>query len=549
MRYALVLAATALLAPSNLRAADPPITFQTHPLDRVLDELRGAADLVGGEKAVKAVNKKIKDTFGEKGFDGLDITRPVVGYVILAPKPEDITAVIALPVTGEKEFLALCDRTNSDKHKDLGKGLYQLPPLDPRYKARLRFVEGYAYLAYGFNPEPALDLKAIVPALKLYDPAERAVVMARLHFDRITPEVKLALPTLLKEVKKTIFEGPGVGQQERLILDPIEQAIDKLAIRYFLLLGGADTATLRLSIDMPSSDVVVEATLVPKPGTELAKQIAARKPTGNRFGDLLTADTAVGFKTRLPFFNDELREAGVKALEAGQKQLGNGAGVNGKDTVDELFKGLIRTVKSGEVDIVAGVRGPDKDGHFSFVGAFAFDDPAALEKEFRKMVEKEAPADEQDRIKWDADKFEKVNIHTYKFPGQGFLDPSKVFGADKCTLAFAFAPKGIFIVLGPDAVATMKGALAVKPSDSPVLDVVLNPARMAKFAEKFDPTAGADVERRVGKEDKPVSVASLRVTGGNELTVRLGLNLRILGRAAVVDELEDKPPAEPVEKK
>src|SRR5579859_4178259 len=58
MRYALVLAAAAVFAPAAVRAADPPITFQTHPLDRVLSDMRTAADLVGGEKAVKAVNKE-----------------------------------------------------------------------------------------------------------------------------------------------------------------------------------------------------------------------------------------------------------------------------------------------------------------------------------------------------------------------------------------------------------------------------------------------------------------------------------------------------------
>jgi len=147
MRYALVLAAATLFAPPTLRAADPPITFQSHSFDRVLDELRAAADLVGGEKAVKAVNKGIKERFGAKGLDGLDITRPIVGYVLLDPKPTNITAVIALPITGEKEFLALCDRTNREPHKDLGKGLYRLPPLNPLYEARMRFSDGYAYIA------------------------------------------------------------------------------------------------------------------------------------------------------------------------------------------------------------------------------------------------------------------------------------------------------------------------------------------------------------------------------------------------------------------
>lgn len=551
MRYALVLTAAVLFG-SAARAADPPITFQTHPLDRVLDELRAAADIVGGEKAVKAVNQKIKDTFGAKGFEGLDLSRPVVGYVLLDPKPENITAVVALPITGEKEFLALCDRTNTEKHKDLGKGLYQLPPLEPRYKARMRFVDQYAYIAYGFNPEPALDEKVLVPNQKLYDPAERAVVAAKLHFDRLTPAVKLALPVYLAEIQKELGRGGGfgIGQQEFALLKPAQQELEKMFTRYALLLGGADTATLGVSVDVPASDVVVEATLAPKANTDLAKEIAARKPTGNRFAGLLTPDTVIGFKTRLPFFNDELKAAGVKALEEGARQGANGVGPNSKAAIDELFKGLIRTVKTGETDIVAGIRGPDKNGDFSFVGVFAFEDSSALEKEFKKMIEKDSPADEQERIKWDADKLEKVSIHTYKFAGRGFLDPSKPLGGDKCTLAFAFAPKGVFVVIGPDAIATMKDALAVKPTDSPVLDIVLNPARMVKFADKIEVGGGLEVERVIGKEDKLVSAASLRVSGGKELSVRLALNLRVLGRAAPPDELErGEKPADPFDKK
>jgi hypothetical protein len=545
MRYTWVLTAAALLAPSAAQAADPPITFQTQPLDQVLNDLRSAADLVGGERAVKSVNKSIKDTFGEKGFEGLDIARPLVGYVILAPKPQDITAVVVLPVTGEKEFLALCDRANSRKHKDLGKGLYELPPLDPRYKARVRFADQYAYLAYGFNPEPALDPKALVPAGKLFDPAERGVVAAKFHFDRLTPEVKKAMPTLLAEVKKEMgFDGTGFspfgffgfGRQEAKVFEAAGADIEKMFARYgLLLLGGADTAAVRVSVDVATADLVVEATLTPKPDTPLAQEIAARKPTGNRFAGLLAPDTAAGFKTRLPFYNDELKAAGTKFLEELQKQMRPGA--NEKDFVDELIKGLVRTVKTGEVDLVAGVRGPDKAGEFTFVGAFAFEDTAALEKEFKKFVQKDAPPDEQDRFKWDADKAGKVNIHTYKFANGGFLNPSKVFGGDKCALAFAFAPRGVFVALGPDPVAVTKDALTVKPAEADVLDVVLNPARTSKLVEKGGGRA-LDVERVLGREDKLVSATSLRITGGKELGVRFALNLRMLPRGLAVDSIE-----------
>lgn len=547
MRYALVLAAATLFAPPTLRAADPPITFQSHSLDRVLDELRAAADLVGGEKAVKAVNKSIKDTFGPKGLDGLDISRPVVGYVLLDPKPANITAVVALPITGEKEFLALCDRTNRENHKDLGKGLYQLPPLNPVYKARMRFSDGYAYIAYGANPEPALDAKAIVPAQKLYDPAEKGIVAAKLHFDRISLPVKLALPAYAAEVKRELELDQAPGWIKAMIPE-----MEKMFTRFALLLGGADTATVRLNIDVPTSDVVVEAVLTPKAGTALAKELTARKPTANQFAALVTPDTAVGFHTRLPFFNDELKAAMTKSLEELHREAGNVAGAIGKDLVDELFKGFIRTVKTGEADVAVALRGPNKDGDFTFVGAFAFDDTAALAKEFKKTVEAQIPGNEQERIKWDADKAGNVAIHTYQFPGgNGWLDPSKVLGGGKCLLAWAFAPKGVYVVIGPDAVADLKTALTAKPAEAPVLDIVLNPSRMVKFVEKIEPTASGNIEKALGKEDKLVSAASLRVSGGQNLTVRFALNLRMLPKALVVDELERevKDVPDPVEKK
>lgn len=554
MRYALALILAALFAPSVVYAADPPvITFQTHPVERVLNDMRFAADLIGGEKAVKAFNNAIKEKLGEKGFEGLDLGKPVVGYINLKPKPEDTSVVIAFPVTGEKEFVALCDRWNPGwKAKDLGKGIWELPPLAPRYKARMKFSEGYAYIASGDTAEAALaalDEKALVPANKLYDPAENAVFMGKFHFDRLTPEMKKAIPTYLKNFKNELGLGNIPDRQLGKIIKAALPEIEKMLARYVLLLGGAESATLRVNVDVPTSDLVVEFGLKPKADTPLAKGISEYKPASNKFADLLTPDTVAGFKTRLPFFNDELKAAGIKMLEEGQKEVQNAPGAP-KDMLDELFKGLIRTVKTGEADIVGGVRGPDKNGDFTAVVAIAFEDPSALEKEFKKFVQKDAPQDEQERFKWDAAKADKVSIHTYKFAAGGFLDPTKIFGGDKCTVAFAFAPKGIFVVLGPDAIDTMKTALAVKPVESPVLDVVLNPARTIKLIEKAGGNA-LDAEKGLGKEDKLVSALSLKIAGGKDLSVRFAINLRLIPKAFVAELESDGEPKqfEKIEKK
>lgn len=530
MRFALVLALAAL-APLGARAADPAVTFQLHPMDRVFGELRVAADLVGGQKAVQAFNKGLEEKFGKKGLEGLDIGRPIVGYVTLGAKFEDTTVVIALPTTGEKEFLALLDRVNFAEHKPLKDGLYAVPSLTPEFKARLRFANQHAYLAYGLNPEAALDPKALADPVKLYDAGERGLVAAKVHFDRVPAEFKKTLLAQVGDLKKKIddFAKGPLGAGETILVKEALPELEKLFVRYALLSTGADTLTLRFGVDVPTADVLFEATLKPKADTALAKLLAERKPTTNKFGGLVTPDTVAGFKTRLPFFNDELRNAAAKGLEAANKEAGNAAPANVKPVLDELFKGLARTVKTGEFDVAGATRGPDKNGDFTIALAVAFEDPAAFEKELKKAIQNDPLPFE---IKWDADKLEKVNIHTVKLPGGGlFGDVNKPFGGDAATIAFAFAPKGLFVMVGPDAVKDLKAALVVKPEEAPVLDVLINPARVAKFAGKMEPMAAAEVEKVLGKDDKLISAASLRVTGGKELNVKFALNLRMLPRA------------------
>jgi hypothetical protein len=100
----------------------------------------------------------------------------------------------------------------------------------------------------------------------------------------------------------------------------------------------------------------------------------------------------------------------------------------------------------------------------------------------------------------------------------------------------------------------MKDALSVKPADSPVLDIVLNPARVSKLVQKDGENPGK-VEKALGTEDRLVSALSLNVAGGKELSVRLAVNLRLLPRAVIGEEVRTAPsdsandaPA-PVEKK
>jgi len=548
MRHGLLAITAMFFATIQARADDPPlppIVFQMQPEALVLGSLRGAADMIGGEKAIKAFNKNLKERFGEKGLEGLDINRPIVGYVVLAPKPQDITAVIALPITNEKDFLALCDRLNRDKHRvdAKDKTLYHLPPLDPRYKALLRFSEQYAYIVYGFNPAPHAELKALVPMPKLYDPAERGLIAGRLHFDRIPLAVKLAAPVLFEEVKKTMFGSFGIDRERNdWFTKAVSPPLEKLATRYFLLAGGADVLTARLNIDPEAGNFIAEATLTAKPNSELSKVIAAYKTAPNRFGALTNhPDTVTAFHTRAPLFAPEVRTAIVAAIEEGQKQGGNGLGIGlgEKAVMDEFLKGMVRTIKDSNLDLAVALRGPNKDGWFTLIGGLAFEDTAVLEKEIKAMVNKILPPAEEERMKWDVDKVGKVGIHTYHFTEDGILDFTKLFGGEKCIVAFAFAPQGVIGVIGPDSVAVLKEVLAAKPVDAPAMEMTANPARIVKAFEKSDPGGLGIVEiaTLLGRDDKKLPVMSIVVDGGKELKATFTLNLKLLPRLMFADDI------------
>jgi hypothetical protein len=541
MRYALVLAAAALLAPAALRAADaPPITFQAQPFDRLLADLRSAADLVGGDKAVKALNEAIKEKVGDNGFQGLDLSRPVGGYVLLSPKPEDVTAVVAFPISGEKEFLALCDRWNQgEKAKDLGKGVYELPPLGQAHKARMTFANRYAYIAYGDNPEPALAADALVAPAKLYDPAETAPLAGKLHFDRLTPAVKAALVTVLMDAKKELLKQADVGDADQMALKPLFAEVEKLLRRYLVLLGGADHLALRVGLDPATGEATAELTLAPKPNTELAGQIAARKPGENRFAGLITPDTVAAFHYSAPLFAEELRAAQAALAEEQQKEMVKNVPEAAKGVIEELFKGQARTNKAGEGDFAAALRGPDKDGRYTAVAALSFDDPAAFGKALRKFIDDTNPLDGFAEFKWDAAKAGAVGVHTLTVTIPGLVPASARLFGDDLVFAFAFAPKGIYLALGPDSVGTVKDGLKAKPAVAPAGDAVVNPAKLAKFVEQAGGDAFA-VERALGKENKLLSAASLRVASGKEVSVRFAINLRLIPRAVFQSEAADE---------
>lgn len=541
MRIASLTFAVALIVPLVAAAADPPIVFQVQPVGKVLADVRTFTKLVGGEDALKQLNTKLKEKLGPKGLDGLDLERPIVGYVSLDSKLDEAVVVVAVPVTGEKEFLELLGRLEAPKPKMIEKGLYEFSG-DKDGKVLMRFQAQHAYIAIGKAPAPALAAYAIVPAEKLFDPSEKGVAAGKVHFDRLPKDLRAQMAAGLRDLRSKLDALPIPPEAG----EPARKAVDefiKLGDRYLDLLVDAQTASARYLIDAASGEAAVEFGLTGAPGSKLADAIASRKPGSNNFAGLITPDTAAGIKLQLPLFAKEIQNAADIGLEAGQKQLGELAPRELKGLVEEVFKGLTRTVNTGEFDFVAGIRGPDKAGLYTVVGAVSFEDTSGLEKEVRSVVKTQAPPEVQEMVKFDVAKEGKTGIHQATVGA--FLPPEakKVFG-ENASLTFAFAPHGIFVAFGPDAVNTLKTALAVKKGPSSPFEIVVNPSRLRKLVE----TTGGSVAPAYGKEDMLLPAVSLSLEGGKELRLRVGMNLKAfaaLGTQAV-GEKSEKPSAAPV---
>jgi len=515
-----------LVAPSLSLAADPAVVYQTQPLGRLLDDLRTMVQTIGGDDGVKQFNKDIERKLGAKGFDGLDINLPIVGFIDVPADPTGTVAVIAFPVTGEKEWLDFCERWNKAKPKALKDGLYEVQGPGSGMKAAMRIADGYAYIAAGAkDPERVLDAKTMPTFAKIYDGADASLMAGKIYLDRLPKELRGLAKQGLAQLRKG-GPGGGIGAQETIILGPLvglaEKALD--------LSEGAKEAALRINVDVQSGESTAELTLTPTSGSPLDKLVTNMKTGTNKFGSLIVSDAAAGIRLSLPLGIPEVQKSTLAMLEEFQKMAAANAFPPMKDLVDELLKGLIRTAKSGEMDGAAVLRGPAKDGTFTAAAAISFEDPSAFEKELKKVINEQAPPDFKDAIKWDAEKVNGVSIHTLdisKMPG-GDRELKAVFGQNMM-MAFAFAPKAVYLAMGPgaEAVTAIKAAMNAKPGESPALDLSYNAAKIIKLIDSVEPQGVQPATKLLGKQDKLTSLIALSATGGKDLKVKLAINVKV----------------------
>lgn len=515
-------------------AGKPAITGQTQPMSKLLADLKMMARLVAGDEAVKSIDDGIKENLGEKGFTGLDLNRHFLGYGDLDENVEKSGGVLLVPYTTEDDFKDFLGRIGKGTNEvklvpvEKNKGLFKFTSKKEKQEGdpdiHARFANGYCYFAINV-PVEKFTAESLIAPKDLLVGSDTGLLTYRMHFDRMPPGLKKKGFEMIDQAVASITDNERAPEVSRKAAKIFAGFVKRTGDQ---ILTQGDMAGYRLVLDQAKSDIAIEAWLAGKKGTDLAKAIAERKPSTNQFAGLLSKEAAAGVTLQLPLFAPEIRELAVIALEEGDKALAAtqpDAPELVKELFSEPFKGLARTVKTGEFDIGAAVIGPDKDGHFNFAAGMSYVDTSKLEKLLRDFI-RIMPEKQRKHIVVDAGKAGDVAIHEIKpdilppRPDGKELPPGSAY--------VAFAPKAIYVTFGPTGMQAMKDVLAAKPAPARAFDVVVNPKRFQKLVATFDKNAGDQMAKLLGTEDEALSTFYVEVLSGEELRIRIGGNLKVL---------------------
>ena len=528
----LIAPATAAPVPApNARYEPPTIVFQARNGQKILDDFRAYLKLNGGgEEMQKKVDAMLKEALGEKGFEGLDLARPMGGYAYVRGKFETSHMVLVLPITTEKDALGFLERLHLGTQDSKIKGIYELTggPFPREMKGHLRFHDKHAYLSI-HGPEiearDALDALAdsekLIPISRLVDDKDTALFAATLTVKRFPKELADMAHPLFDELNGDVdrMQARAPNGMPKSAPAFLKEMLGWGRRSYDLMLADGETLSLRLTYDAKSSDLDIESTLTPKAKSALAADLAAIAPAKGRFHQLVTKDAVSGGWFIMP--------GGIPkgVLMTFGSLIGEWVPIVGRDSglpaeftplFDSMGTVFQKAITSGEVDLGAAVFGPTKAGHYTAVGALGLDDPTTFLK-IVLAVAKDLPKDFAEAIKLNAYKIGDVSVHTLTLDKLIPEDILKIFG-EKPALNIAVGNKGLFLAVGPNAAAEIKRAMALKPAEATVFDVVAN---LAKWKDLIKAAGGnlREIEA-IPMPDRLMSYYGFDVRGGKDLKMR-----------------------------
>lgn len=517
-----------------VRAADtttpPTLIIRVRSIEGLIGDFQYLANLAGREEEAKQLHGLIHSRVGPKGLEGIDTKRPLGLYGSLDANLMESTAAVLIPVSDQKAFLGLLEGFNLKAKKE-DDGIYSLAVDNVPFPIYFRFANQYVYATV--REKAALDKTKLLDPTKVLAANPNETLSASFRIDQI-PEVFKQLITSQVEVKLADLEDqkqPGETEAQRKLRI---QATKESAREFANLINDGAELALRLGVNQAAKELYAEFMLSAKANSDLAKSIAQAAATPSIFAGLHSSSSAaeVFVHGAVP---ENARQQLIKSIdEAFHSGLEKETDANKRAVVEKLYNAILPTLKAGELDVAAQLRGPTKDKHYAVIAALKLADGQKLEKVLRDLKD-QVPPSEREKIKVDAENVGAVKIHRLDIQEQFDEQAKKLFGSNPIYLAIR--SDAVFVAGGEGGLSVLKEALAVKPGIVAPFKIDVSIARLAPLiGAKQKGDVNAIVQKAFGGTSGNNDRIQLIAEGGKAAKLRFSLKADVIKFFSLMDK-------------
>ncbi len=477
------------------KPAKPVVVTSFAGYDALMNDVKFLGKLSDTPELAITVDFVVKMATKGKGLAGLDTARPW-GGAILPKKDGNYEGYGFLPVKDLKKLVEVV-KPLVQSVEELDNGAFKLTTEDGEV-AYIREKGGWAFIAAGvevLGNVPADPLTILGGLEKEYDLA------VRFNLGNVPTAMR---DEFLAGIKTGIEEGLREQPElkESKALKKAVEGFSKHTFEFFkVLIDELDHVTLGWSLDQKMEKIVMDAVIVAKKETELARSVDALEKATSDFGGFLVPGAAMTArisgtapKSKIAAVEGLVDIFRVAALQAAAEETD---GETEKKILQKLlndFSDVIeKTVQSAKIDGAVSLL-LEKKSLTMIAGGYVADG-YALEKLMKDMIEiaKEEGEEDVDLIKLDADKLKGVRFHTVSVPldEEDDEDLKKLFGKT-LDVAVGFGKQSVYLAAGRNALDSLKRAIresALQTSEVvPPLRASISVASICEFVARVGET-------------------------------------------------------------
>jgi hypothetical protein len=342
-----LLAVAGLVDGLSAEPIKPVVEVRVKAVADLIPTVEYAGGLFGQADAAQQFAGVLKQfAANEKGFDGLDLTRPIGFYAGFAEKVEDSPLVLMLPIADEEAALdAAKSKLNLDLKKGDG-GVYSADVPGVPGPVYLRFADKYAYVT--IRSDAWVDAGKLITPKTFFADKSTAVLGATVRLDQIPADVKkTAYGQLELKLKENNANLNATAVQKLINAFMADVSVD--AVKTVLMDG--DKFTLTLDVDPKADDWKLAVGLTPKAGTTLEKTLAGfadRESAAAGVGMAVGAASKQVINFQLP---PETAKKFAAVVEAVAKQAQDDAKESDKPVAKLFADALVPTLKAGDFQL------------------------------------------------------------------------------------------------------------------------------------------------------------------------------------------------------